>query len=306
LRQKPAIIDMVTDVFHLSFAEKEHLLTASVGEGLLMMENDHQEIKIIASPQEHNLITTNPDELTALEANIPPNTPIQKREMLINLDLNKGFYKKSILAPEEIEYLLKNNYKESRHVPLRSNTHSIYLVKKVGWHLNEHTFLLHAIYEEILRYTNNVKTDETARLDTINPDIIFTNEEGKEVALEIETGSNLEHHKQYLIHKTELLTKQYGNNWHFILTNNNWRKTYTNTFGGFVMLRHHIPRFLKRQFPSKEPQDNVCQLRQSQNTDDKKHQHTQTKNDTGGETGTKNQAVPTKQTQTTNKTEVIQ
>jgi len=67
LRQKPAVIDSVIDVFHLSFAEREHLLTANVGEGLLLMENDHQEFKIIASPQEHELITTNPDELAKNE-----------------------------------------------------------------------------------------------------------------------------------------------------------------------------------------------------------------------------------------------
>jgi len=306
LRQKPAIIDTITDVFHLSFAEKEHLLTASVGEGLLMMENDHQELKIIASPQEHNLITTNPDELTALEANIPPNTPVEKREMLINLDLSKGFYKKSVLAPEEIEYLLKNNYKESRHVPLRSNTHSIYLVKKVGWHSNEHTFLLHTIYEEILRYTNNVKTDETARIDGINPDIVFTNEQGEQIALEIETGSNLEHHKEYLIRKSELLTKQYGNKWHFILTNAWWRQRYTTTFGGFVMLRYHIPRFIKKHFPSKEPQDNGCQLCLTKNIDDKNNQHNHAGKSSARKLIEQNQAVPTEQAQNSNKTEAIQ
>lgn len=306
LRQKPAIIDTVTDVFHLSFAEKEHLLTANVGEGLLMMENDHQELKIIASPEEHNLITTNPDELMALQANIPPNTPVAKRKMLINLDLTKGFYKKSVLVQEEIEYLLKNNYRESRHVPLRSNTHSIYLVKKVGWHTNEHTFLLHAIYEEILRYTNNVKTDETARLDTINPDIIFTNGQGQEIALEIETGSNLKHHKQYLVRKTELLTKQYSNKWHFVLTSNNSRKTYTTLFGGFVMLRHHIPRFLKQQFPNREAQDNVYQPRQSKNIDDKNNQNATAQKQIGGESSTKNPAVQSAQAQNVNKTEATQ
>ncbi|MBI4140895.1 DUF87 domain-containing protein, partial [Candidatus Woesearchaeota archaeon] len=291
LRQKPAIIDTITDVFHLSFAEKEQLLTANVGEGLIMMENDHQEIKIIASPEEHNLITTNPDELIALQANIPPNTPVAKREMLINLDLSKGFHKKSVLAPEEIEYLLKNDYKESKHVPLRSNTHSVYLVKKIGWHSNEHTFLLHAIYEEILRHTNNVKTDETARVDGINPDIIFTNEQGEQIALEIETGSNLKYHKQYLIRKTELLTKQYGNKWHFILTDATWRKRYTNTFGGFIILRYHIPRFLKQQFPSWETQDNATNLRLTKNIDDKNNQHDHVKKSSGESTNPENLAV---------------
>ncbi len=278
LRQKPAIIDDVEDVFHLSYAEREHLLTANVGEGLLMMENDHQEIKIIASPEEHELITTHPDELIALQANIPADTPVQKREMLINLDLSKGFYKKSVLAQEEIEYLLKNNYRESKHVPIDSSRYGIFLVKKVGWHTSEHTYLLHAIYEEILRYTNKVKTDETGRTDGINPDIIFTNENGEEIALEIETGSNLEHHRKYLECKVAHLNKDHPNRWHFVLTSAWWRKRYTNNFGGFVLLRQHIPRFLKRHFPSGlGHQDNVCPSRLTKNIDDKKSESSMNK-----------------------------
>jgi len=278
LRQKPAIIDSVADVFHLSFAEREHLLTANVGEGLIMMENDHQELRIIASPEEHQLITTNPDELAALQANIPVDTPVEKRKMLINLDLSKGFYKKSVLAPEEIEYLLKNNYRESKHVALDSNRYAVFLVKKVGWHTNEHTFLVHAIYEELLRYTNKVKTDETARTDSINPDIVFTNERGEEIALEIETGSNLKHHRQYLERKVARLNKQYPNRWHFVLTSSWWRQRYTNNFGGFVLLRQHLSRFLKRHFASGYgQQDNVSTPRLTRNIDDNKSESTTTK-----------------------------
>lgn len=256
LRQKAAIMDSVQEVFNLSYAEREHLLTANVGEGLLMMENDHQELKVIASPEEHRLITTNPDEL--LEIEIEPDTPVRVKKLLINLDLSKGFYKKSILSPEEIEYLKKNGYVESKHVPLRSNNYAIFLVKKVGWHTPEHTFLLHAIYEEILKYTNKVKTDETSRTDSINPDIVFVNEKGDSVALEVETGSNLKHHPEYLKRKVALLNKRFPNKWHFVLTSWHYRKRYTNSFGRFVLLRQHIPRFIKGQFPSGfRLQDNV-------------------------------------------------
>jgi hypothetical protein len=250
LRQKPAIINSVQEVFHLSYAEREHLLTANVGEGLLMMENDHQEIKIIASPEEHQLITTKADEILESEANIPPETLPEKKKMLIELDLNKGFYKKSTLKLEEIEFLLKNGYNESRHVPLYSRNYAIFLVKKVGWHTNEHTFLLHSIYEELLKYTNKVKTDEAARKDSINPDIIFTNEKGEEIAIEIETGSNLKYHRKYLENKVVKLNQLYPNRWHFVLSHAWWRQRYTTAFGGFVMLRQHLPRFLKKQFPS--------------------------------------------------------
>ena len=293
LRQKAAIIDSVADVFHLSFAEREHLLTANVGEGLLMMENDHQEIKIIASPEEHNLITTKPDELLSLEANIPPDTPPAKRRMLIELDLSKGFYKKSVLAPEEIEYLLKNGYAEHKHVPLYQKTHSVFLVKRVSNHTFEHTFLLHAIYEELLQYTNKVATDETARRDSINPDIIFTNEQGEQVALEIETGSNLKFHPKYLTAKVAKLNQTYQDRWFIILTSTFWYQRYITAFGHAVLLRRHIPRFLKRHFPSGHiPQDNATTLRQTKSIDDKGSDHTDVQKPFGGENGGENLAVP--------------
>lgn len=266
LRQKPAIIDSVADVFHLSFTEIEHLLTANVGEGLIMMENDHQEITIIASPQEHNLITTKPDELIALQENIPPDISIAKRKILIELDLNKGFYKKSTLSTEEIEYLLKNGYKESKHVPLNSRNYAIFLVRCVQNHKLEHTFLVHATYEETLKYTSKAKINEISRMDSINPDIIFTNAKEEEIALEIETGSNLKYHEQYLKRKVQRLNQHYPNKWRFILTSNYWRKKYENTFKTTVLLRHNIPHWLKWQFSNHQrTQDNATENCQTQN-----------------------------------------
>jgi len=65
LRQKPAVIDDIQKTFHLSNTEKVNLLTANVGEGLLLMEDEHSEIKIVASELEHKQITTNADEILA-------------------------------------------------------------------------------------------------------------------------------------------------------------------------------------------------------------------------------------------------
>ena len=72
LRQKPAMIKSVQNVFHLSEAEKVLLLTARPGEGLLLMENEHSEINITASKKEHEIITTNADELL-----------VQKEEIIV-------------------------------------------------------------------------------------------------------------------------------------------------------------------------------------------------------------------------------
>src|SRR3990167_8700951 len=63
MRQKPAVIKDIDEVFNLSKVEKHALLTASVGEGLLLIDDEHSEIKVVASEEEHKLITKNADEL---------------------------------------------------------------------------------------------------------------------------------------------------------------------------------------------------------------------------------------------------
>jgi len=73
LKQHPAAIERVAEVFYLSEGEKRLLLAADVGEGLFFAGANHVAMKVIASEAEHNLITTNPQEILRLreEGKIP-------------------------------------------------------------------------------------------------------------------------------------------------------------------------------------------------------------------------------------------
>jgi hypothetical protein len=63
LKQSPAAIDRVGDVFYLSEGEKNLLLGANIGEGIFFAGRHHVPISVVASPEEHKLITTKPSEL---------------------------------------------------------------------------------------------------------------------------------------------------------------------------------------------------------------------------------------------------
>jgi conjugal transfer ATP-binding protein TraC len=63
LKQAPAAIDKVGDVFFLSQGERQLLLGANVGEGIFFAGNNHAPITVVASPEEHKLITTKPKEV---------------------------------------------------------------------------------------------------------------------------------------------------------------------------------------------------------------------------------------------------
>lgn len=63
LRQGTAEADSVGKVFHLTEGEKRLLLAAGIGEGLFFAGQNHVTIKILAAAFEHNLVTSNPQEV---------------------------------------------------------------------------------------------------------------------------------------------------------------------------------------------------------------------------------------------------
>ncbi len=75
MKQSPAAIDKLAEVFYLSDGEKSLLLSAGVGEGLFFAGSSHVAMQVVASPDEHKLISTDPMERQADEASeISPST----------------------------------------------------------------------------------------------------------------------------------------------------------------------------------------------------------------------------------------
>jgi len=72
MKQSAAAIDKISQVFYLSQGEKNLLLAAGVGQGLFFASNNHVAIRVVASENEHQLITSNPQEI--LQMNKQPST----------------------------------------------------------------------------------------------------------------------------------------------------------------------------------------------------------------------------------------
>lgn len=66
LKQSPAAIDKIAEVFYLSQGEKRLLLSANVGEGIFFAGPHHAPIRVVASDEENKLITTKPQEVIKL------------------------------------------------------------------------------------------------------------------------------------------------------------------------------------------------------------------------------------------------
>lgn len=68
LKQSPASIDRLGEIFYLSEGEKTLLLSANVGEGIFFAGPNHVALKVVASPEEHKLVTTKPSEILEMRA----------------------------------------------------------------------------------------------------------------------------------------------------------------------------------------------------------------------------------------------
>src|SRR5690606_4068808 len=67
MKQSTSSVDKLAEVFYLSSGEKNLLLSSNIGEGLFFAGSAHVALQVVASPDEHRLITTNPRELAAMD-----------------------------------------------------------------------------------------------------------------------------------------------------------------------------------------------------------------------------------------------
>jgi conjugal transfer ATP-binding protein TraC len=232
LRQKPSVIDSVVKTFHLSQMEKEYLLTATQGRGILIMDNEHQELEVVASPKEHSIITTNPNDT-------PKPTPKpEKNEVDINikLDLNKGLFFGKELDIEEKNYLTNHGYKVGSFVPIGKPRQEECWVKENKKESLAHTFLVHNIKQEIQNFVKDIEVNIVEK-----PDITFKTKAGKEVAIEVETGSSYKKNKKKLIQKFSDLRYQYQDRLLIVLTDKDFKARYEALFPSIkIMLRRDV------------------------------------------------------------------
>ncbi|MDQ3065207.1 MAG: DUF87 domain-containing protein [bacterium] len=68
LKQSASAVDVLSDVFKLTSEEKKRLSQFPVGQGLFFAGQNHVHIQVVASPTETGLITTNPQQIAAMQA----------------------------------------------------------------------------------------------------------------------------------------------------------------------------------------------------------------------------------------------
>ena len=68
LKQAPSAMKVLQEAFDLTEGEKYLLLNSGVGQGVFFAGRKHVALQIVASPKEHEIVTTNPEEIARRQA----------------------------------------------------------------------------------------------------------------------------------------------------------------------------------------------------------------------------------------------
>ncbi|MBT4445616.1 DUF87 domain-containing protein [archaeon] len=219
LKQKPAVIRNITSTFHLSKYEQDYILGAPVGVGILIIDDEHHELKVVASPQEHKLITTKADELLQYRKESDVESPRKsKKKVDVKVDPAKRFFRKKKLSAAEVKFLIAKRYIEVTRKSIVSGKQETFLLKPRFNESESHLFVTFDIAEYLEKKGVPCKLYVTKK-----PDIVFEIN-GKKVAVEVETGSQSGKAAR-LKEKVKLLNKGY-HHWFFVVTNRKFTQKY--------------------------------------------------------------------------------
>ena len=235
LKQDTTVIDDIIDRFHLNEAEANFVKRSGVGNALLIAGNSRIPIYIQASPEEHRIITTKPDELQELVR--MSEGPEVEYEAQVEFDITKPIHREVQLNYDELQTLKKMGFHEFKTETLEG-TNEMFLIKNETDETDEHFVLQELILEELKKYTDRALVHHTTL-----PDITFETPSGEITAIEVVADQNLEVCLEKMQEKLNVM-KRYDS-YFFVVINPELKKY--DEFGE-VLLRTQVPNKIQKIF----------------------------------------------------------
>ena len=232
LRQNSSNLDLIAKTLALNSDEKNFLLRAGKGEGLLIGEQGRYEFKIKAPDEIHQLITTNPnEELPAEPVKVEKNVEVKKQP---KIDLSKGYYALNGLSEGQRDELIKDGYSICKSRFTQAGGETYYFVKRQGRETGEHALFTWYIVDELQKKGIHAEVN-----GAVEPDITCTIANRK-ICFEIETGEVLySHGPEYVKNKFQERKKQYDE-LIVVVTHKRFRARYSHLVQSTVLLRTQI------------------------------------------------------------------
>ncbi|VVB70003.1 AAA-like domain protein [uncultured archaeon] len=205
MRQNTSNIDLLTKYLKLNDYEKDGLISANKGYGLLITGDKHYKFFIQTSDKMHELITTNPNDEKKT-------TTKKKRGKKEKIDLSfssifdaKNYYAlEKDLTPNEKKRKLSEGWKELLYDIWDEQKTQAYLVMNKAFESPEHALLCYAVADECKQYSDTIILS-----GTVNADVVVITKDNREIAFEIETGSNLNSKKAEFEEKMKKNNEKY-------------------------------------------------------------------------------------------------
>jgi type IV secretory pathway VirB4 component len=103
MKQSSVSMPVLTETFHLSQGEQQLLTAADIGEGVFFAGQNHVALRVVASPEEHEVITTNPEEVLRQQEKIT----LEEADLAATNDL-PGVEQKDSINLNELYQLINN------------------------------------------------------------------------------------------------------------------------------------------------------------------------------------------------------
>ena len=235
LKQDTSVLDQITERFNINPAERQFLQTATMGRALLMAETTRIPIYIMASPEEHRIITTKPDEMLQYQKLEKPESTGLVREF----DINRPLHFKNDLDDDQIKMLTERGFEEIR-VKTFTGDAELFLVKNDTDETDEHFVLQYLMYLLLQQYTDSALIHHT-RL----PDITFNARDGRMIAVEVEADVGVKRSIENMEAKRKILEKY--DEYIYLVSNPVLKRDYGDKYGQ-ILTREEIMQKIQSYF----------------------------------------------------------
>lgn len=246
LQQDESVVDSVAREMNLNQNEKRLLQKAGVGDGLLISGREHVPIHAEASPLEHRLVSTEPEEVEEEEEKTEAEEEIEEYRYWTEdkfkkaLDKNWRLFKRKNLTEEQASQLEDLGYWKTR-IPLGRGRGEVVYIKYYDEDFERESkdhqdLVIRFAYDPdlIRKFYDDFFTDEVRYNTTEKPgraDVVFE-VKGKRIGIEVETGAGLDKPK-FLKKKIEKNNEEYED-WFIVPVDWRDKRRYKKFYDGVV------------------------------------------------------------------------
>ena len=243
LRQNSSNLELISKTLALNERERDCLLRAEKGQGLMISEQGRYEFSVMASPKIHSLITTDPNEKAAVAPTTQKERNKEEEKLKApKMNVGRGYYFTSKLSEKrKAELLTKGYVHHTSHIFDPRGCYKVMVLRQSN-ESPEHATLCWGIAKEIRRHGGKPKVSATVEAD------VSVKVKGKLISFEVETGEVIEHRGEDYLKEKMKAKRMECDKLYIVVTHRNMQRSYEKLTGVETILRTDVPEVIAGLF----------------------------------------------------------